>query len=54
MQTIAETGIDLHFIVWSLIFGTSIALFFWAARKIKAVRQLEANRRFAYRLEVIK
>ena len=39
MRTILETGIDFHFIVWSLIFGTSIALFFWTARKTIAVRQ---------------
>lgn len=39
MRTILETGIDFHFIVWSLVFGTSIALFFWTARKTIAVRQ---------------
>ena len=38
-QTIAETGIDNHFIAWFLIFGVSIALFFWATRKIMAARQ---------------
>jgi hypothetical protein len=40
MQTIAETGIDPHFVAWSLIFGASLALFLWAAHKTKAVRQL--------------
>jgi membrane protease YdiL (CAAX protease family) len=40
MQTIAETGIDPHFVAWSLIFGASLALFTWAAHKTKAVRQL--------------
>jgi membrane protease YdiL (CAAX protease family) len=39
MQTIAETGIDYHFIVWSLIFGASIVLFFCTARKTMAIRQ---------------
>jgi membrane protease YdiL (CAAX protease family) len=39
MQTIAETGIDIHFITWVLIFGAVIALFFWVTRKIMAVRQ---------------
>ena len=38
-QTIAETGIDHHFIAWFLILGVSIALFFWATRKIMAARQ---------------
>ena len=38
-QTIAETGIDFHFITWVLIFGVAIALFFWVTRKIMAVRQ---------------
>jgi membrane protease YdiL (CAAX protease family) len=37
-QTITETGIDTHFVLWSLIFGASIALFFWAAHKTRAVR----------------
>jgi membrane protease YdiL (CAAX protease family) len=39
MQTIAETGIDIHFVTWVLIFGAAIALFFWVTRKIMAVRQ---------------
>ena len=40
MQTLAETGVDSHFVGWSLGFAASIALFFWATRKIMAVRQL--------------
>jgi membrane protease YdiL (CAAX protease family) len=43
MQTIAVTGVDLHFVAWSLIFVASTVLFFWAARKTLAVRQLEAG-----------
>jgi membrane protease YdiL (CAAX protease family) len=39
MQTLAETGIDLHSVGWSLVLGTSIALFFLAVRKIMTVRQ---------------
>ena len=39
MQTIAQTGIDIHFITWVLVFGAAIALFFWVTRKIMAVRQ---------------
>ena len=38
-QTIYETGIDFHFIGWFLIFGTSVVLFFWVARKIMTVRR---------------
>lgn len=38
-QTIYETGIDFHFMVWSLIFVVSIVLFFWAVRKIGVVRR---------------
>lgn len=39
MQTIAVTGIDVHFITWVFIFGVSTFLFFWVIRKIMAVRQ---------------
>lgn len=39
LQTIAETGIDIHFITTVLIFIGSLALFFWVARKMMAVRQ---------------
>ena len=31
-------GIDIHFVVWSLIFVTSIALVIWGLGKVKAVR----------------
>ncbi|MEJ2513489.1 MAG: hypothetical protein P8Y72_18060 [Anaerolineales bacterium] len=37
-QTLAQTGVDLHFVVWLLIFTASIALFCWNPGKIKAVR----------------
>jgi len=39
MRTILETGIDIHFILWSLVFGASLALFFWTIRKTIAARQ---------------
>ena len=39
IQTIAETGIDIRFITTVLIFGASLALFFWVTRKLMAVRQ---------------
>jgi len=37
-QPIAITGVDLHFVVWLLIFTGSIALFIWNLGKVKAVR----------------
>ncbi len=37
-QTIAETGIDSHFITWVLVFVGAIVLFFWVIRNIMAVR----------------
>ena len=43
MQTIAKTGIDLHFGAWTLIFVTSVARFLWSVRKILAIRQREAS-----------
>lgn len=38
-RTIFETGIDFYFVGWFLIFGTSVVLFFWIARKIRTVRR---------------
>jgi len=37
-QPIAITGVDLHFVVWSVIFAASAALFFWGLGKVKTVR----------------
>jgi membrane protease YdiL (CAAX protease family) len=37
-QPISITGIDLHFVVWLLIFAISAALSIWGLGKIKAVR----------------
>jgi membrane protease YdiL (CAAX protease family) len=37
-RPLAETGIDLHFVVWALILVASVALFAWAARKTLAAR----------------
>jgi hypothetical protein len=38
-RPIAETGLDSHFVVWTLIFVASVALFAWAARKTLAARR---------------
>jgi membrane protease YdiL (CAAX protease family) len=37
-RPVSETGIDVHFIVWGLIFLISVLLFFWAIRMTKAAR----------------
>ena len=37
-QPIAITGIDLHFLVWSVLFTVSGILFVWGLGKVKAVR----------------
>jgi len=37
-QPIAITGIDLHFVVWSVLLTVSGVLFVWVMRKVKAVR----------------
>jgi len=38
-QTISETGIDSHFVIWALILVASIALFIVFTRKLLALRQ---------------
>jgi hypothetical protein len=38
-QTIAETGIDAHFIVWIFLFAISVAFYVWTVRKTFLVRQ---------------
>lgn len=38
-RPLAETGIDLHFVVWTLILVASVALFAWTARKTLAARR---------------
>jgi hypothetical protein len=43
MPTIFETGIDIHFILWGIIFGLSTALFLWATYKLTMVRQQAAE-----------
>lgn len=43
MRTLAETGIDTHFVVWSFVFGTSLVLFLWATHKANVTRQLMAD-----------
>jgi len=37
-QPIGITGVDLHFVVWLLVFIGSLALFIWNLGKVKAVR----------------
>ena len=36
-QTIFKSGVDLHFILWSLIFATATIGFSWAMVKLKMV-----------------
>lgn len=38
-RPIAETGLDADFVVWTLVFVASVALFFWATRKTLAARR---------------
>jgi membrane protease YdiL (CAAX protease family) len=38
MQTLAEAGVDFHFIGSILVLGVSVALFFLAVRRVIAVR----------------
>ncbi len=38
-RPVAETGIDAHLVVWTLILVTAIVLFSWAARKTLAARR---------------
>jgi membrane protease YdiL (CAAX protease family) len=38
-RPIAETGVDAHSVLWSLVFVASIALFCWAARKTLVARR---------------
>jgi len=42
-RTIAETGVDIHFISWLLILVGSIALFSWASQKTLLTRKKAAN-----------
>jgi membrane protease YdiL (CAAX protease family) len=39
-RPLAETGMDVHFIVWGLFLALSVALFIWAARKTLVTRRL--------------
>lgn len=43
MRTLAETGIDAHFVVWSFVFGASLVLFLWATHKANVARQWVAD-----------
>ncbi len=38
-RPIAETGIDSHFVVWTLVLVASLTLFFGAARKTRVARE---------------
>jgi len=42
-RPLAETGIDAHFVVWSLAFGVSLALLVWTLYKTKVARQQSAD-----------
>jgi hypothetical protein len=43
MRTLAETGIDAHFVVWSFAFGISLVLFLWTTRKANMARRRMAG-----------
>jgi len=43
MRPLAETGIDAHLILWSLVFGASLALFVWTVRKTHVARRRSAE-----------
>ena len=43
MRPLAETGIDAHFVVWSLVFGASLALLVWTLYKTNVARQRSAD-----------
>lgn len=38
-RPVAETGVDAHLIVWTVVFVASVISFFWAARQALAARQ---------------
>jgi hypothetical protein len=42
-RPLAETGIDAHFVVWSLVLGASLALLVWTLYKTHAARQRSAE-----------
>lgn len=44
-RPVAETGIDVHLIMWALILLASVTLFSWAARKTLAARRGEFSNR---------
>lgn len=37
-QTLAQTGVDAHFIIWTVVFVSASSLFFLAIQKIKGLR----------------
>jgi membrane protease YdiL (CAAX protease family) len=43
MRTLADTGIDTHFVVWAFVFGTSLVSFLWVTHKADIARQRMAN-----------
>jgi membrane protease YdiL (CAAX protease family) len=42
-RPLAETGIDAHFILWSLVLGASLALLVWTVHKTRVARQQSAE-----------
>lgn len=38
-RPVAETGIDLGFVIWSLILVVSVSLFYWSIHKALAIRE---------------
>jgi membrane protease YdiL (CAAX protease family) len=43
MRPLAETGVDAHFVVWSLVFGAAMALLVWTVHKTNVARQRSAD-----------
>jgi membrane protease YdiL (CAAX protease family) len=43
LRPLAETGIDAHFVVWSLVLGASLALFVWTVHRTNVARQRSAD-----------
>jgi hypothetical protein len=38
-RPIGETGLDAHFVAWTLLLAASLALFFWTVRRLIALRR---------------
>ena len=43
LRPLAETGIDAHFVLWSLVFGVSLALLVWTLHQVNVARRRSAE-----------